>query len=507
MNPLIAILVFAVAIGVLFVLNRDSTAMTSRGLWAPVAWLLIAGTRNVSEWLGLSAPGDVADRYLEGSPVDRYVLTAIMLCGLIVLVGRKRRVGALLKANPAILAYFFYCAISLLWSDYPLVGGKRWFRSLGDVIMILVILTDRSVVMALKRVLNRVGFLLLPISILLIRYFPDKGRSYGVDGVQYWTGVTTGKNSLGMICLIFGLASLWQFLFSYRNREDKGRTQRLVAHATMVSMALWLLWVADSKTSLSCFALIGGLMTVTSFSPFARRPGVLLLMIVGLVSVSFTVLFLGVGGGALQAIGRDQSLTGRTDVWKLVVGFVENPWVGAGYESFWMGRRLTEIRSIIRGLNQAHNGYIEVYLNLGWVGVILLGGIIVSGCRRIIRGFRWDQELSTITMAYFVVAVIYNFTEGMFKMMTPVWIAFLLATMAVPRLRSRKARTVAPQPPESYLRADLSQPDTRIVSWHQAPHTLQGLWSRCTAVFVAPRPWAYTGTSYSAQRNLSGGRA
>lgn len=470
----LATLGFVVAIGALFALNRDRKVHTSAALWVPVAWLLIAGTRNVSEWLGLSAPGDVADRYMEGSPVDRVVLTAIMVCGLIALAGRSKRVGSVLRANAPIIAYFLYCAVSILWSDFALVAGKRWFRSLGDVIMVLVILTDRNLVMAIKRVLNRVGFLLLPISILLIRYFPDKGRSYGMDGVQYWTGVTTGKNSLGMICLIFGLASLWQLLFTYRNRDEVGRTRRLAAHATMVAMALWLLWIADSKTSLSCFVLIGGLMTVTTFFSFARKPAVLFLMIFALVSISFTILFLGVGGGALEAIGRNQSLTGRTDVWKLVVGFVENPWVGAGYESFWMGKRLTDIRKIIQGLNQAHNGYIEIYLNLGWVGLILLGGVILTSGRRIILGFRGDPELSTITTAYFVVAVIYNFTEGMFKMMTPVWIAFLLATMAVPRMRSRKAPTVALKPPETNFEVDLPQLDQRTESWHSIRHALRG---------------------------------
>ena len=65
-----------------------------------------------------------------------------------------------------------------------------------------------------------------------------------------------------MICLIFGLACLWSFLEAY---EAKGahRKRRLVAQGVIV-IALYLLWISDSKTSLSCFALVGALMTLTS---------------------------------------------------------------------------------------------------------------------------------------------------------------------------------------------------------------------------------------------------
>ena len=34
-------------------------------------WLLIGGSRNVGEWLQMSAPMDQGARYLEGNPVDR----------------------------------------------------------------------------------------------------------------------------------------------------------------------------------------------------------------------------------------------------------------------------------------------------------------------------------------------------------------------------------------------------------------------------------------------------
>ena len=174
-----------------------------------------------------------------------------------------------------------------------------------------------------------------------------------------------------------------------------------------------------------------------------------------MVSCCFSVLFLGVSSGALEAIGRNSTLTGRTDVWKLVLRFAENPLVGAGYESFWMGKRLEEITRINGGINQAHNGYIEVYLNLGWVGVSLLAVLLFTGYRKVVLGFRRDPEVCRIMLAYFLVAIVYNFTEGAFKMMSPVWILFLLGTMAAPRLKLRKVPAVVVPATDHRLWADV----------------------------------------------------
>jgi O-antigen ligase len=161
-----------------------------------------------------------------------------------------------------------------------------------------------------------------------------------------------------------------------------------------------------------------------------------------MIAACFCVLFLGVGGGALSAIGRNSTLTGRTEVWQTVLPFVANAWVGAGYENFWIGQRLQNIaRAVGAGLNQAHNGYIEIYLNIGYVGIILLGGIICTGYRNIMQGLRRDPDVSRLKLALFLIALVYNFTEAAFKMMSPVWMLFLLAAIAAPTSRLAQVRS------------------------------------------------------------------
>lgn len=417
----------------LFWLDQDG-AEVSKALWIPLIWLLIASSRPISEWLGAPA-GSAA--YVEGSPLDRNVLTLLLICGLFVLSTRMKQVRAILHANAPIVTFFIYCGLSLLWSDFPFVVLKRWFRSVGDVVMILVIVTEPSWTDALKRVLMRIGFVLIPLSILFIKFYPSLGRRYSVGGAPQWTGVGCDKNALGMLCMILGVSLLWRGITTYLHRGDEYRTRQLVTMSILFAMVLYLVLAVDSQTALACFLMASVLIIVTALGPTFRKPLLVSFLVAGMLTVSFCVLFLGIGGGALSSLGRDASLTGRTDVWETVLPFATNPWVGAGFENFWIGERLESFKRLgLAGLNQAHNGYIEIYLNIGWVGIILLGIIIITGYRNIMEGLRTSPETSRLKLAFFFICLVYNFTEASFKMMSPVWMMFLWAAMAVPNVRS-----------------------------------------------------------------------
>src|ERR1035437_3510363 len=140
MSSQIATIVYVVGILGLFLLDRDRKARTSKALWIPVAWLLIIGSRPVSQWLQVGPTIDSLDRNIEGSPIDAAVFSILLAAGCVVLVRRRRKVGTILHANLPILLFFSYCALSTLWSDYTFVAFKRWIKAVGDVVMVLVIL-------------------------------------------------------------------------------------------------------------------------------------------------------------------------------------------------------------------------------------------------------------------------------------------------------------------------------------------------------------------------------
>ena len=456
MSPQIATVAYVALILGLFWLDRDRSTPTSFGLWVPTLWLLINASRPVSLWFS-TGQTIASDQYTEGSPLDAAVFGVLLLAALIVLAGRRQKIASLVRANFPVVLFLTYCLLSTLWSDNSFVAFKRWTKAVGDVAMIAIVLTEAAPVTAIKRFLTRSGFILLPLSILFIKYYPAIGRSYNPwTWIPMYAGVTTFKNLLGMTCLVCGLGSVWSFAMAYGNTHASRRVYHLIAHGVIIAMAVWLFFTADSMTSLSCFGMGSGMIIMTSQKWMQRRPAMVHLLVAAVVCLPLTALFVDTGGNMVQSLGRDSSLTGRTVIWNAVLQVDKNPILGTGFESFWTGSRLDRIWEIINepGIQEAHNGYLEVYLNLGAVGVALLVVLIVAGYRNAIAVFRQDRDLGRIQLGYFVAGVVYSLTEAGFRMMSPVWIAFLLTLVVVPGSLVRRP-PLAREGPSEPLPAEL----------------------------------------------------
>ena len=430
----LAIVAYSVGIIALYWLGRDTTSRSSRVVWIAVVWFSLACSRSVSQWLQPTSLTTSTVVYLEGNPLDRAVYTGLVITALIVLASRRKQVARLLKTNQPILWFFLYCLVSLTWSDYPGIGFKRWIKAAGDFIMILLVLSDSDPVSAVKRVLARTTFLLVPLSVLLIKYYPALGRAYDRwDGTAHYTGVTLNKNSLGAICLLFGIFSLWRFLTAYQNRLARDRSRQLLAYGTVLIMIMWLFWTAHSTTSLSCFLMATGLLFACNVYP-TRRPALVSLLVATIFLVSTGVLFAGLDFGLLDALGKSPTLNDRTQVWSLILTMPNSHLLGAGFETFWLGPRLDTIWRIYGwGPTEAHNGYIEVFLNLGLVGVLLLVIVLINGYRTVITGYRRNSMIGSLMLAYFLAGMVYNFTEAaFFRMMAPAWMLLLLSITRLP---------------------------------------------------------------------------
>lgn len=452
MPPPIAAAICTIGILGLYWLDRDAKARTSFALWIPVIWLSIACSRPPATWLGL-APVDSPEQVMEGSPLDRLAFTVLLMAGIIVLISRGKRVGTLLKANGPVLLFFFYCAVSLLWSDYPDVAFKRWIKALGDLVMILIVFSDREPLSAVKRFLARPAYVLIPLSILFIKYYPALGTNYGPwGGPKMNTGVTENKNHLGAICLCLGLGALWRFLVAYEDRENDSRIRVLVAQSVILAMVIWLLYIANSMTSTSCFLMASVLILVIGLRFLVRKPAIISLLILTMISFSLSVVFFGASPEALASMGRDPTVTGRTEVWGWLFSLVRNSLIGTGFESFWLGPRLEKLWSIYWWHpNEAHNGYIEIYINLGWIGIVLLAIFLTAGYRKLMYAYLGNLPLANLGLAYFLVGLVYNFTEAaFFRMLAPVWIFVLFAIVGIPCVsRPERLQTNGIEPLES----------------------------------------------------------
>jgi exopolysaccharide production protein ExoQ len=150
--------------------------------------------------------------------------------------------------------------------------------------------------------------------------------------------------------------------------------------------------------------------------------------------------FVDLSGLFFQSLGRDSSLTGRTDIWDLVLAEQKNPLFGAGFYSFWTGERITRFWDIYGpGMNQAHNGYLETYLIGGIIGVILLLGLLVTSGRRIWLGFVAGDEAGGMKLVFWLFAIIHNFTEASFSKVSLLWFVLLSVIIQYPQIQAADA--------------------------------------------------------------------
>src|SRR5437773_10893215 len=141
----IATLFFALVIVGLYLLDWDRKRRTSLALWIPVAWFSIAASRTPAQWLTMTGAANLTaamtpEQIVDGSPFDRYFLTAIVALSVIVLLSRRGKVRTLLRANLPIVMFFLYSAISIIRSDYHVDALMRSNQSLGDVAQDLILL-------------------------------------------------------------------------------------------------------------------------------------------------------------------------------------------------------------------------------------------------------------------------------------------------------------------------------------------------------------------------------
>jgi O-antigen ligase len=452
MSPLLALFLTILFIFYLFKRDIGQQDDVSHALWLPWLWMMILGSRYVSEWLTLGYSMELSvDALEDGSPVDRIVFFILIAAALYVLWKRQIPWSLLLHNNVGLTLFICYCAVSILWSDFPFVAFKRLIKVLGHPLMALILLTERTPVKAVETVIQRCAYVLIPMSILFIKYYPDIGRGY--DRWEFKPiilGVTHDKNALGYICIVLGLFFACKLLFLLsKNSEPRKMTEKIVT-ISIFSMILWLLYISNSKTSLVCL-VIGVLVTMgLGFPGVKKHLGFYMCISVSILCI-FQMTF-NIKETIILSLGRDLTLTGRNEIWADVLEMKTDPLFGTGFESFWLGDRLEMLwEKHWWKPNQAHNGYIETYINMGCIGLLFLSGAIFSSFRNIRKTLippfnlrksaKTQFDFGSFRMGFLVALIIYNITEAVFKSLHFLFFIFFVIAIEYPQIKSEMAES------------------------------------------------------------------
>src|SRR3954466_13459320 len=169
MPPTVALLLCTLFVLYLLRFDRKVAPSVSSTLWLPTAWLLCVSSRSLDAWLGMSG-----DR-MSGGILDPFFQTGLFVMGLTILVRRRLNWSEVFRDNAWLIALLGYMFVSIVWSDLPARSLRSWIKEVVAFTMALVVIIQPSPVQALESVFRRTIYILIPYSILLVKYYPALG--------------------------------------------------------------------------------------------------------------------------------------------------------------------------------------------------------------------------------------------------------------------------------------------------------------------------------------------
>jgi exopolysaccharide production protein ExoQ len=350
---------------------------------------------------------------LDGSPAWRLVLGISYLGVAVVLLPWYRETLFVLRRNWSLVSLLVLAVLSSLWADMPDLVLRKTIGLFGTTLFGIALAVRVSFQEQL-RMLSWLFRVLAVLSLGCVVLFP----SYGISSEGEWMGVFGYKNALGAA---MGLSLLVEWQLPAASRFAK------VLKGLAMLLSVFLLLNSDSVTP--GVALVGALILVSVHKFVTLRFHVPLYaasaFIAVLVSVGSSLVFAN-SDRVMTLVGRSSSLTGRTEIWGLVISFIaQRPILGYGYSAFWLGASPESfvVNQVLRGpVMYSHNGYLEMLLTLGAIGLLLTVVLIGTGIKRAVYLSRQRQFGTELwPLAFLLYFIFHNLGEVTIAMQLLEW--------------------------------------------------------------------------------------
>ena len=377
----------------------------------------------------------------QGDPTTQIILGAVYLVACLLLVYRRRL--KLLVKDPYLLAVVGLCVMSAAWSVDPGVTLRRSIAFVGTTLFGVYLASRFTFSEQLKILAGTLGIAAL-LSIVFAIVAPRYGIMVG-DHAGEWRGIYDHKNILGLMMVLSAMSFL---LVAVTNRK------RAMVWWAGFGISVTVLLLSRSMTSI--VVLTGLILALPVFGMLRwpalrwRRSFIPPLMVFGGVALLAFAAYLFIEpkliSDIMELLGRDKTLTGRTDIWAMVFYMISRrPWLGYGYGAFWLdtGKESNDVWIEVGWQPpHSHNGFLEVCLAIGVVGLVLL---LLGFGSAFKRGIRWirDVELAEAfwPLAYLSFLFLYNLSEPTFLKHNSVFWVLYVTTVVSLRNYERQPKT------------------------------------------------------------------
>ncbi len=328
---------------------------------------------------GLLGPLLSEEASAEGSPLLRTLFYPVYLLTMFLILLRPWSFAHALARNWLLLIPLGLALASVGWSIDPDPTFRRAIALIMTTLFAIYVASRYQWEGLIE--LFAACFMILAIQSLLIALFLPQIGIMSEIHPGAWSGVYWEKNQFGMNMAKASHLALCAAIF---------RPQRRWLWIGVFVLALFLVVMSTSKTSLLAVLLtlagMGGLFLLRK-GPKIAVPLVYFGVVIGVGFVLAVEFFPALMFGL---IGREPTLTGRTDIWVALFDQIRHrPWFGHGYAIFWLDE--TGPAFWVRQRTQwlvptAHNGWLETWLSIGLAGVVCFALVYVSALLVSLRG-------------------------------------------------------------------------------------------------------------------------
>ena len=300
---------------------------------------------------------------------------------MFLILARVERFVYFCKNNLIIIGFLLIPLFSVFWSIAPDVTARRGVALIGTSLFAMYLAFALSVervirILAVVYAITAIG------SVLIIAILPAYGTHQFGEYAGLWRGLYAQKNEFGAT---MAMAVIVIFLCpKYTSRE------RLLGRIFVV-LCLLLLVMSESRAALISFSCVCAIaLAVQRASGRGSKTSVKAFLLI-VTSIIVGMIVLKNAGPILEMIGKDPTLSGRTDVWALALDrAADRPLLGFGYRAYWIEgnkARLMAEESWADNINHGHNTYLDLFVELGFLGIfafmVTLGILIFKILSRI----------------------------------------------------------------------------------------------------------------------------
>jgi len=351
-------------------------------------------------------------------------------CGFALLHWRK--FASALGAGGWVLALALLALASTFWSSDPEFTFRRGLVVVATTVFGLYF-GSRYSLAGQVRLLGWAFIALAGLCAACALLFPQ----YGIDSQMHrgdWHGILGQKNLLGRAMLV-GFLVLW---------PAKGVLPGIVRGAGLLLCATVML-MSGSRSALVVFSAL--LLLGVVYRILRARLTTLVPLTIALLAAAAGVTWLAVGNSSLLlvSLGREPTLTRRTEIWAAVWTAISSRFaLGYGFAGFWTGLHGESARIAARlgfVARHAHNGFLDLWLELGIAGLLLFFAGYLRALADGVRLVRMSPgRLATWPLQYLACLFIYNLAEGPILRQNNLYWALYAAVVVAAAQAARRAQ-------------------------------------------------------------------